>query len=243
LSVETAAQYLAARDVDGIVIGDGFGPRMVEAFLTVIREDSRFRDLPIGMLGGAPPAFATELPNFTRLDGDPKILVDHLLPYAHLHAFEAQLRRMLKSLDAQGMIDPESELLTGDAFLHDLARAIRDAGERGIGLSIARLAFEGQKNRRSSLDAARLVSRAIRAADFGCRDHDGSLLVVFTESDLRHAHVVARRIASTLKSTMLLPGDLPAAAAPTVTLATLRPNDNVATLLARVAPAPMLAAE
>jgi GGDEF domain-containing protein len=242
LSVETAAQHLNSRDVDGIVIGDGFGPRMVEAFLTVIMEDSRFRDLPIAMLGGAPPQFAQSLPNFTRLDGDPKILIDHLLPYARLHAFETQLKRMLKSLDAEGMLDAESGLLTGDAFLHDLNRAIHDAGARGVGLCVARLAFVGQKNRRSSLDAARLVSRVIRSADLGCRDHDGSILVVFTETDLRHAHVVARRIASTLKNTMLLPGDVTTVTAPAITLATLKPSDNVATLLARVATTPMLAA-
>src|ERR1017187_4230202 len=31
LSVETAAKHLNARDIDGIVVGDGFSPRMVEA--------------------------------------------------------------------------------------------------------------------------------------------------------------------------------------------------------------------
>src|SRR5581483_12101981 len=29
LSVETAARYLNARDIEGVVIGDGFGPRLV----------------------------------------------------------------------------------------------------------------------------------------------------------------------------------------------------------------------
>ena len=52
LSVETAARYLNARDIDGVVIGDGFGPRVVEALLTVLAEDVRFRDLPVGVLGG-----------------------------------------------------------------------------------------------------------------------------------------------------------------------------------------------
>ena len=41
LSVETAAKYLNARDVDGIVIGEGFNPRTVEAFLTVLGEDGK----------------------------------------------------------------------------------------------------------------------------------------------------------------------------------------------------------
>ena len=53
LSVETAARYLNARDIDGIVIGDGFSPRVVEALLTALAEDARFRDLPVGVLGGA----------------------------------------------------------------------------------------------------------------------------------------------------------------------------------------------
>ena len=39
LSVETAARHLNARDIDGIVVGDGFSPRMVEAFLTVLAQE------------------------------------------------------------------------------------------------------------------------------------------------------------------------------------------------------------
>ena len=53
LSVETAARYLNARDIDGVVIGDGLGPRVVEALLTVLAEDARFRDLPVGVLDNA----------------------------------------------------------------------------------------------------------------------------------------------------------------------------------------------
>jgi len=54
LSVESAARTLNARDIDGIVIGDGFGPRIVEALLTVLADDVRFRDLPVAVLGGHP---------------------------------------------------------------------------------------------------------------------------------------------------------------------------------------------
>ncbi len=54
LSVESAARALNARDIDGMVIGDGFGPRIVEALLTVLAEDVRFRDLPVAVLGGHP---------------------------------------------------------------------------------------------------------------------------------------------------------------------------------------------
>jgi hypothetical protein len=52
LSVESAAHALNARDIDGMVVGDGFGPRIVEALLTAIAEDVRFRDLPVAVLGG-----------------------------------------------------------------------------------------------------------------------------------------------------------------------------------------------
>src|ERR1017187_3492248 len=57
LSVETAAKHLNARDVDGIVLGDGFSPRKVEAFLTVLAQDARFRDIPVAVIGEAPPEF------------------------------------------------------------------------------------------------------------------------------------------------------------------------------------------
>src|SRR6202020_2063694 len=64
LSVETAAKYLNARDVDGIVIGEGFNPRTVEAFLTALAEDSRFRDLPVALLPDLPAGIdAGRLPN------------------------------------------------------------------------------------------------------------------------------------------------------------------------------------
>ncbi len=70
LSVETAARYLNARDIDGIVIGDGFGPRVVEALLTVLAEDARFRDLPVGVLGSA-GVDDERLPNLVASTSDP----------------------------------------------------------------------------------------------------------------------------------------------------------------------------
>ena len=66
LSIETAARYLNARDVDGVVIGEGLGPRVVEALLTVLAEDTRFRDLPIGMLDNG-TVDDERLPNLVRL--------------------------------------------------------------------------------------------------------------------------------------------------------------------------------
>src|SRR6185437_563604 len=51
LSVESAARAINARDIDGMIIGDGFSPRMVQALLTLLAEDVRFRDLPVAVLG------------------------------------------------------------------------------------------------------------------------------------------------------------------------------------------------
>ena len=238
LSVESAARALNARDIDGMVIGDGFGPRIVEALLTVLAEDVRFRDLPVTVLGGhqgVVEEFYAHLPNLDRVAEGTDRLVDRFLPLVRLHAFGERLKRMLKSLDAQGMLDPNTGLLGHEAFWRDLNRAVDDAEKRGVGLSIARFSFE-RCDRRISLDAARLVGRLMRQVDFACREADHSIFAVFTDTDLRTAHVIARRIASVLKHTMLAPDRKQGGSGvdTAVTLATLKPTDNVASLIARV---------
>jgi hypothetical protein len=236
LSVESAARALNARDVDGMVIGDGFGPRIVEALLTVLAEDVRFRDLPVVVLGSHPALveeFAGHLPNLERIAEGPTRVVDRVLPFVRLHAFGQRLKRMLKSLDAKGMIDPDTGLLVHEAFWRDLNRAVDDAERRGVGLSIARFSF-GRGDRRVSLDAARLLARLMRQVDFACREADSSIFAVFTETDLRAAHVIARRIASVLRQTMVAPDPERAGIEAAVTLATLKPTDNVDSLIARV---------
>ena len=236
LSVESAARALNARDIDGMVIGDGFGPKIVEALLTVLADDVRFRDLPVIVLGGHPATiepYAMELANLERVSEGPQRLVERFLPYVRLHAFGARLKRMLKSLDAKGMLDPDTGLLAHDAFWRDLNRAVGDAEKRGVGLSIARFSFDAP-DRRTSLDAARLVGRLMRQVDFACREADNSIFAVFTETDLRAAHVVARRIASVLKNTMLAPDRKKSGVDAAVTLATLKPTDNVDSLIARI---------
>ncbi len=237
LSVESAARALNARDIDGMVIGDGFSPRIVEALLTVLAEDARFRDLPVAVLGGQPSVvegFYALLPNLERVGEGHGRLVERFLPYVRLHAFGERLKRMLKSLDAKGMIDPNTGLLAHEVFWRDLNRAVDDAEKRGVGLSIARFSFD-RGDRRVSLDAARLVGRLMRQVDFACREVDDSIFAVFTETDLRAAHVIARRIASVLKHTMLAPDRKRSGVETAVTLATLKPTDNVESLIARVA--------
>jgi len=236
LSVESAARALNIRDIDGVVIGDGFAPKIVEALLTVLAEDPRFRDLPVAVLGGHPATvepFATELANLERIAEGPQRLVERFLPYVRAYAFGQRLKRMLKSLDAKGMLDPDTGLLAHDAFWRDLNRAVGDAEKRGAGLSIARFCFDGN-DRRLSLDAARLVGRLMRQVDFACREADNSIFAVFTETDLRAAHVVARRIASVLKNTMLAPDSRTGGVDAAVTLATLKPTDSIDSLIARV---------
>jgi len=236
LSVESAARALNVRDIDGMVIGDGFSPKIVEALLTVLAEDVRFRDLPVVVLGGHPAViepFGIELANLERIAEGPERLVERFLPYVRVHAFGQRLKRMLKSLDAKGMIDPDTGLLVHDAFWRDLNRAVDDAEKRGVGLSIARFSFE-KGDRRIGLDAARLVGRLMRQIDFACREADNSIFAVFTETDLRAAHVVARRIASVLKNTMLAPDRKRSGLDAEVTLATLKPTDSVDSLIARV---------
>jgi GGDEF domain-containing protein len=231
MSVEAAGKLLIAREIDGIVIGDGFSSKIIDAFLFVLADDARFRDLPVAVLGeGAGPE---QMPNFST-ERDPARLVERMLPFVRLHAFDARLKRMLKTLETKGMVDPETGLFNEEAFGQDLTRAIEHVGERGGGLSIARFSFEGPLDRRSSLDAARVVSRLMRKVDFACRQEDGSILTVFTGTDLRSAHVVARRLANVLKHTMLRAEHGHAAIGPNVTLATLKASDTLVTLTARV---------
>ena len=242
-SVEAAAKQLTERDIDGIVIGDGFSPRMVEAFLTVVAQDSRYHEIPIAVIGEAPPDFADSLPNIDHVSGDPSRLVARMIPLVRMRAFESRLKRMLKSLDADGIFDAETGLLTHESFWRDLTKALAEASDRSQALSVARYTFDGAMDERTRLDGARLVTRLIRNIDFACRDDDGGILVAFTQTDLRSAHVVARRIAATIKNAMLAPHRGGANITANVTLATLKNGDTMASLMQRVVGSRMVAAE
>ncbi len=240
LSVETAAKHLNTRDFDGIVVGDGFSPRMVEALLTLLAQEPRFRDIPVAAIGEVPAEFAESLPNIDHVAADPARIVARMVPLVRMHAFDARLKRMLKSLDTEGMFDPETGLLTRDSFWRDLSKAVAEAVDRSQALSLACFSFDGMLDARAGLDNARLVTRLIRNIDFACRDDDGSILVAFTQTDLRSAHVVARRIAAALKNAMLAGAD---AITANVTLATLKNADTVDSLMQRVQGSRMVAAE
>lgn len=243
LSLENAKKYLEARDIDGVVIGDGFNRAVVENFLVELGSDPRWRDLPVVVS----PEITCELdperlPNLEWLRAEPARVAAHILPFARLHALAARMRRMIASLDQKGIVDPETGLLQRQAFMHDLARAVTDADARGVGLSIARFAFEAGAGRRATLDAARIVGRLVRATDFACRDEDGSIVIAFTETELRMAHVIARRIASVIKHTALTPGQERHRVTPAIALAALKDGDTPESLTGRISTDRLVAA-
>ena len=97
LSIEAAAKHLSNRDIDGIVLAEGFTPRVMDAFLTVLTEDVRFRPLPVIVTSGElTPRY--ELPNLEIVTAGPTRVADMALPMIRQHAFEARLGRMLKEI-------------------------------------------------------------------------------------------------------------------------------------------------
>jgi hypothetical protein len=230
LSIEAAAKHLNVRDIDGIVLGEGFSSRVVDAFLTVLAEDARFRHLPVVVTSDdLLPSY--DLPNLEILSGEPAQMVATALPLIRQHAFEAHLSRTLRSIDAEGLIDARTGLLTSAAFERDFASAIYQTQERGGGLSVARFAFD-PTHPRAQFDGARIISRLMRQMDFGAALGDGSVVVAFAETDLKTAHAIARRLSSVMRQTSH--GKRDARAEPTVTLATLEPQDSAKSLLARL---------
>ena len=230
LSIEAAAKHLNTRDIDGIVLGEGFSLRVVDAFLTVLAEDARFRNLPVVMtLDGLAPAY--DLPNLEIVAGDPARIAANALPLIRQHAFEVHLSRTLRSIDAGGLLDPQTGLLTPAAFDRDFASAVHQALARGGALSVARFAFD-PAHLRAQLDGARLLSRLMRQMDFGAVQNDGSVIVVFAETDLRTAHAIARRLSSVMRHTSH--GKREMRSEPIVTLATMEPSDTAQSLLARL---------
>lgn len=230
LSIEAAAKHLNTRDIDGIVLGEGFSPRVVDAFLTVLAEDARFRNLPVVLTSdGLAPDY--DLPNLEILSGDPAHIAANALPLIRQHAFEAHLTRTLRSIDAEGLLDVRTGLLTPEAFNRDFATAVYQTLSRGGGLSVARFAFD-PAHPRAQLDGARILSRLMRQMDFGAIQQDGSVIVAFADTDLRTAHMIARRLSSVMRHTSH--GKRDARSEPVVTVATMLPTDSAKSLLARL---------
>jgi hypothetical protein len=231
LSIEAAAKHLNARDLDGIVLGEGFSPRVVEAFLTVLAEDARFRNLPVVVsVAGLTAGF--DLPNLELTSGEPARVAADALPLIRQHAFEARLRRTLVSIDSDGLLDPRTGLLTQIAFDRDFATAVDQTASRGSEISLSRFSFD-RIPERVRLDAARILGRLMRRMDFATLRDDGSLIVVFAETSLREAQTIAKRLSSVMKHTMHGP-KRDSRIEPHVTLATLLPSDSAQSILARL---------
>lgn len=230
LSIEAAAKHLNTRDINGIVLAEGFSPRVVDAFLTVLTEDVRFRNMPVVVTTGSVQA-AHELANLEIVAGGPDRVAASILPMVRQHAFESHLSRTLRSLDANGLIDARTGLLTREAFDRDFATAVHHSQSHGGGLSVARFAFD-PSHPRAQFDGARIISRLMRQSDFGVAFDDGSVLVVFAETDLRNAHMIARRLSAVMRHTSH--GKRDASAEPAVSVATLLPQDSAKSLLGRL---------
>lgn len=230
LSIEAAARHLSARDVDGIVLAEGFTERVVDAFLTVLTEDARFRNLPV-IVTSASVRPSYELANLEIVADGPARVAASMLPMVHQHAFEVHLSRTLRSIDANGLMDARTGLLTRAAFERDFATAVYQSLSRGSGLSMARFAFD-PAHPRAQFDGARIISRLMRQTDFGVAREDGSVIVAFAETDIRNAHMIARRLSAVMRHTSH--GKRDTRSEPVVTVATLLPKDSAKSLLARL---------
>jgi hypothetical protein len=246
LCVEHAARHLNTQEVDGLILGEGFGPSTVEAFLTALASDSRFRDLPIGLVPELPRAMERgRLSGLEPVGGEPGDIIDHMLPLVRVHSFGARLRRHIAALDSRGTIDAQTALYTVGAFARELARAIVGAKTNRISLSIARFVFPMDQGWRFRIEAARLTGRLLGANDFACQIEDGSIVVVLAAPP-RTAHVMARKIASAMRLTMLdwqTGGRSHGPIEPVVTLAFLKAADTPESLLGRVSDPVAIAAE
>ncbi len=230
LSIEAAAKHLSSRDIDGVVLGEGFTPRVVDAFLTVLSEDTRFRNLAV-VLTSPHDAYRPELANLEIVQGEPARIAAHALPLIRQHAFEARLNRTLRAIDAGGLLDPQTGLLTKPAFAGDFAAAVTQAQTKGGLLSVARFAFD-PNHPRTQFDGARIISRLMRRMDFGTREDNGSVIVVFAETDLRSAQAITRRLSAVMRHTSH--GRREARIDPSISVAALKPGDNARSLLARL---------
>ena len=229
-SIEAAANHLNTRDIDGIVLGEGFSARVVDAFLTVLAEDARFRNLPVVLTtDDLAPTYA--MPNLEINRGEPIDIAVNALPLIRQRAFEAQLGRTLRAIDAEGLLDPHTGLLAKPAFDRDFANAVPQTLADGGGLSVARFGFD-LSNSRAQLDGARIISRLMRQMDFGAVQDDGSVIVVFADTDLRDAHGIARRLSAVMRHTAT--DKRGGRSDPAVTVAALMPGDSAKSLLARL---------
>jgi hypothetical protein len=229
--LEAALDMLRARDIDGIVLADGFAGNRIDWFLSEIARDTSLRDLPVALVAAqvdAVPDGFGHVEMFGEHDAD---LLPVMLPALRCHAFGLRLKRMARAVEAEGLIDPRTSLLTLDAFRAQLAAALDDVAARGAPLSVARLSFPQPTPPRLVADASRVLARLIRASDFGGLDQDG-LLLALGDTDIKEAHNVVRRLAAIVKHTTLDPMGLKLV--PDVVLDAARPGDDAPAMAKRI---------
>lgn len=231
LSIEAAARHLNARDIDGVIVAEGFSARVIDAFLTVLSEDARFRNLPVVLSSSVGLVADYDLPNLEVTGNDS--VASSALPLIRQHAFEARLNRLMKSIDAGGMLDARTGLLTQTAFQRDFDAAIADTHARGAGLSLVRMTLDSVTERHC-LDAARIVGRLMRRMDFATLDTDGAILIVLAETSSRDAHLIAKRVTSVLKQTVTGPRGA-TRIDPRVAITSLSADDTSHSMLMRLA--------
>ena len=135
------------------------------------------------------------------------------LSFHEHHGFAVVVARSLPDLDrghAWKDIDAGSQALIQQRNADPLGFGFRRTGcIDQNSLSAGWNSGRGALDERTRLDGARLAARIVRNIDFGCLDDDGSLLIAFTQTDLRGANVVARRIAAAIKNVMAPNGAIP----------------------------------
>ncbi len=99
-------------------------PRVVDAFLTVLTEDARFRNLPVVVTSTETfgPAYELAQSRDRRRRPDPRGRV-HCCRWCASTPSRRIWSRTLRALDANGLIDARTGLLTREAFERDFASA------------------------------------------------------------------------------------------------------------------------
>ena len=237
LAVETAAKYLNARDIDGIIIGEGFGARTVDAFLTALADDSRFRDLPVAraVRPSDTASTAAACPISNASTASRPAIVERMLPLVRLHALRGAAAAPARRARSQG------HARSADRPVHHprlpaRSRPRRAGRPRARHRPVARPLHvpaddrPARQPRRRPAGQPPGAQRRFRLPRQRRLDPAG----VFRHRPCASAHVVARRIASVLRHTMLLSESAEGKQLridPTVTLAALKANDTVESLL------------
>jgi hypothetical protein len=242
LRLETVHDHLAAREIDGIVIGDGFGAGAVEALLERLSADPSLRHMPVAVLGARAPAIrAPGAPPFL-VARDPAVLCDLILPHARLAAHAAALARHLEAANREDALDPATGLHRYAPFLAELDELASEVAEGQTVLSCLRIDLPADTAPRVRRDLARMVARLVRDVDIATADAQGGILIALGGTDLRMAQVVARRLGSIVRHSLFEAPDGVVAIEPDYALVAARPGDTAATLTARLHQRPSRAA-